>query len=413
MSYGETGSRFSANSSYSAGIWQGVNTVFPSLPASHHHPSQQIGRPQPPTEAARLAAAGSQATLTQSAALLPHQPPPDQSKRPQFKLRKAIQPRAPLTILNELTGSGEKAQFSFLDVPVEERRRRAWSLECDEEEIGWYECVCKVADMEFIAEGHTKAEAKSYVTELAIQGVVSLRCEQNEEHELKDNEDYCPWGALASLALHKLYTDWQAQGFVLPPELSSLPDSHIPGPGPGNRGRGPAPPLDSKPALQRLNEMTSKMKVSCEYETVSEVGPPNDRVFTMSVRLKEKLYTGQAKTKKAAKQAAAAAAIEDQDNWYCPPVHHPPPPGAGEEEGGPAPPPVKRRSGQIPNLMEQEVDRPNNWAEQKASQGAGQEMRKLLVGDQSLQQEVTPNKETVVGAVARPGQQPGSYSSRT
>jgi hypothetical protein len=30
------------------------------------------------------------------------------------------------------------------------------------------------------------------------------------------NEDYCPWGAIASLALYRLYADWQTQGYDVP-----------------------------------------------------------------------------------------------------------------------------------------------------------------------------------------------------
>ena len=33
---------------------------------------------------------------------------------------------------------------------------------------------------------------------------------------LSSSEDNCPWAAIASLALHKLYTDWQSQGYTLP-----------------------------------------------------------------------------------------------------------------------------------------------------------------------------------------------------
>ena len=34
--------------------------------------------------------------------------------------------------------------------------------------------------------------------------------------QLSSSEDNCPWAAIASLALHKLYTDWQSQGYTLP-----------------------------------------------------------------------------------------------------------------------------------------------------------------------------------------------------
>ena len=36
------------------------------------------------------------------------------------------------------------------------------------------------------------------------------------------SEDNCPWAAIASLALHKLFTDWQSQGYTLPKVFSRL-----------------------------------------------------------------------------------------------------------------------------------------------------------------------------------------------
>ena len=36
------------------------------------------------------------------------------------------------------------------------------------------------------------------------------------------SEDNCPWAAIASLALHKLFTDWQSQGYTLPKVSSKL-----------------------------------------------------------------------------------------------------------------------------------------------------------------------------------------------
>ena len=33
---------------------------------------------------------------------------------------------------------------------------------------------------------------------------------------VEGGDDNCPWAAIASLALHKLYTDWQSQGYTLP-----------------------------------------------------------------------------------------------------------------------------------------------------------------------------------------------------
>ena len=42
------------------------------------------------------------------------------------------------------------------------------------QDVGIYECKCTVGKLEFIAEGHTKPEAKTAVTEIAVQVSCSL-----------------------------------------------------------------------------------------------------------------------------------------------------------------------------------------------------------------------------------------------
>ncbi len=49
-------------------------------------------------------------------------------------------------------------------------------------------------------------------------------------------EDETPWMQLASLALFKLFNDWQAQGFVMPSELWKTAET------PPTPGFGQAPP---------------------------------------------------------------------------------------------------------------------------------------------------------------------------
>jgi len=326
-------SSFSTNSSYSAGIWQGSNAMFPPLPPGS---SSSFGGATPAAPASKVPA-----------------PPP---KKPAFKLRRAIHPKAPLTILNELAGFGAaKVQFEYLDVPEEERRRRAWQADVDVEEVGSYECRCTVLGLEFIAEGITKNDAKTAVVEIAIQGLISAKCQQNEDEGVGMNEDNCPWSMIASLALYKLYNSWQSQGYSLPPELTNIPGEGMMGymsnyRGPtGSGGQQPVfdKPVLDKPPLQLVNEMASKMKLSLDFELTSEVGMPNDKVFTMAVKVGEKTYSGQGKNKKAAKQACASAALEDQEAWYTLPVETPEPPGMEEEEKeleDEQQPPVKRRT---------------------------------------------------------------------
>jgi len=314
-------------------------------------------------------------------------------KKPSFKLRRSILPRQPLTILYELAGG--KPQFDFYDVPYEERERRAWQIGCDMEDIGCYECRCRVQGLEFIGEGLTKNQAKESVTEIAIQGLISAKCELAEV----DGEDHCPWPQIASLALYKLYNDWQSQGYELPSELTSvsgwseLRSNHHCGDETGSRPVGRFNHREvNKAPLQILNEMIAKMQLNIELECTGEVGTACDKTFTFCVTINHKVYTGQAKSKKLAKQAAASSAIADQDAWYCPPVKHPPPPGETEEdedeeeEESEVPPPVKKL-----NLADDEV------------------MKKLYFGDESDQSTSSSAPKNVFREPEDKGSQPGSH----
>ena len=62
-------------------------------------------------------------------------------------------------------------------------------------------------------------------------------------------EDETPWMQLASLALFKLFNDWQAQGFVMPTELWKAPDAS--GPSPAFGAATPAAPKQVKPAIAK------------------------------------------------------------------------------------------------------------------------------------------------------------------
>ena len=128
---------YSAGSSYSAGIWQGTNAVFPSIPGGNL-PGDRAPMPSAPGSGAPSSGSG---LLT--------------GKKPGFKLRRSILPKQPLTILHELSGN-PKPSFDYYDVPYEERERRAWQMDCDVEEIGCYECRCSVQvkcipDKEFLS----------------------------------------------------------------------------------------------------------------------------------------------------------------------------------------------------------------------------------------------------------------------
>jgi hypothetical protein len=57
-----------------------------------------------------------------------------------------------------------------------------------------------VQGLEFIAEGVTKAEAKTAVVEIAIQEMISPKYQKNEDVGVGVNESNCPWTIIASPA---------------------------------------------------------------------------------------------------------------------------------------------------------------------------------------------------------------------
>ena len=61
--------------------------------------------------------------------------------------------------------------------------------------------------------------------------------ENNEKTKQSNNETSTPWVSLASLALFKLFNDWQAQGYVVP---AGMLRGSMAMPGPG-AGPGPVP----------------------------------------------------------------------------------------------------------------------------------------------------------------------------
>lgn len=91
----------------------------------------------------------------------------------------------------------------------------------------------------FTGVGPSKQMAKNTCAErgiLAITVKKSLECKNKGQMDadgnpLKPNqmEDETPWSHLSSVALFKLFSDWQAQGMQIPEELWRAPEVN-PGP---------------------------------------------------------------------------------------------------------------------------------------------------------------------------------------
>ena len=192
-----------------------------------------------------------------------------------------IIPKAPVMILHELLGS--TVQYEVAD-PIPPQPG-----------IGGIVPMLFIAktvyqDNEFMGKGPSKSIAKNICAEQVLQFITTQSCskqsqeametdadtEKNEAGEEKKSNNFetdTPWSALASLAMFKLFNDWQSQGYQLPSELmkqgSIFSEKQCPPPPaghpavtgtwshdtpPGNLEQAPAPEKKQKPKKEKVKK---------------------------------------------------------------------------------------------------------------------------------------------------------------
>merc|ERR1719309_311555 len=110
-----------------------------------------------------------------------------------------------------------------------------------------YTAKTQYDDQTFSGMGPSKSIAKNICAEQVLQYITTKSCtnvkteddEGNQENgggkHRRDMETDTPWVSLASLALFKLFNDWQAQGYVVPAGMMR-----------GNQFNTPEPVVDMK-----------------------------------------------------------------------------------------------------------------------------------------------------------------------
>jgi len=240
-------------------------------------------------------------------------------KRTNFRLRKVIVPKAPLMVLNEMVGS---VNYIFLNTPPMPNSMGTAPLQL-------FTAQCIVDGQTFTGTGPSKQIAKNICAEHAIQFVVVKKSQEAklkqqtdaEGNPLKPNqmEDDTPWAQLASLALFKLFTDWQAQGKPVPNELWRAPDgkdkdcseteqkfSYV---GMAKTQK-PAKRLPENPTDRHPVQLLNELRGGVLFNLVSEVGSSPNISFTVGVDVDGKRYTGEGKTKKEAKKNCAIEVLK-------------------------------------------------------------------------------------------------------
>jgi len=275
-------------------------------------------------------------------------------KRINFRLRKLLSPKSPLMVVNEMVGS---VTYNFIDAPA------GGGMAPGIPHLFTAQCV--VDDQTFSGTGPSKQIAKNICAEHVIQYVVTKKCNENRnkpmvqemaQPDVKPNvdfgvgddgtappgddvttkngsynkqiEDETPWLQLASLALFKLFNDWQAQGYVIPAELlknpndpnnptnipqQDVPMTTAPPKAPKKPKEIPTNPTDRHP-VQLLNEL----KGGVVFSVVGTTGVTPNIIFTMGCEVDGQQYQGVGRNKKDAKKHCAMEALKALYNIQYP-----------------------------------------------------------------------------------------------
>jgi len=244
-----------------------------------------------------------------------------QRRRRNYRLKRMMLPKPPNMVLFELIPHDDVVFDNFVSDPVSRL----------------FKITAKYDDKYFEGLGPSKTIAKNICCERILQHIAFKACAKDEQENKggSHGEEETPWTALASVALFKLFNDWQAQGCQMPAELMGRPSQ-----GKQPQQGGAAGPMDigdpavqvkkekerkekkpktlpenptSRHPVQLLNEMEGQL----EYETSAEGVPPHS-MYTISVTLPAGKFSGTAKSKKEAKKLAAIDALRAVYNVVYP-----------------------------------------------------------------------------------------------
>jgi len=263
-----------------------------------------------------------------------------QKRRKNFRLKKLLAPKPPMMALYELV---QKNDITFHPFQADPTTRLL-------------KITAEYEGQTFEGIGPTKSIAKNICSEHILQHIAFkayIKDEQENSTTGGPQEEETPWSALASIALFKLFNDWQAQGTQIPagwmqgggapkppqnmqqmqeenPPMGNMANvdmsnmdmstmenyQNYANPNPNSqkqkqrRPKGPKV-LPENPTSKHPVALLNEMEGAQEFNTYVEGTSPH-QMFTMSVTLNGVTYTGEAaKSKKDAKKLAAIVAMRE------------------------------------------------------------------------------------------------------
>ncbi|KRT79582.1 hypothetical protein AMK59_6674, partial [Oryctes borbonicus] len=244
----------------------------------------------------------------------------ERAKRRNVRLRKLLQPKNALMIINELVGhvpfdvSETKTGNAFEDV---------------------YKAAVSIEGKDHVGYGKSKALAKTSAAEMAVRSMIlnKLRItaqaapatteEESKEVRMEvteENQDDVSWTHIASFAIHKLFSSWGDDGNMADMisrsnSYVSLSESNV-----SNKDgastiqaqpeQKPAKKLPENAALMNPIMLLNQMHPNAKYEELGKSGTPPHIQFTIKCTVGNQSFIGTGPNKKAARKQATFEACK-------------------------------------------------------------------------------------------------------
>jgi len=232
-------------------------------------------------------------------------------RRRNIRLSKILQPKNAVMILNELV---KGCHYTVDELPVKV-------------DANMFRASVTFEGQEFVGAGRTKISAKNNAAETALKHLIknkqlSLKKEGGDsdggEEKMEIGEDdggqVMPWTHIASFAMYKLFSNWGEDPSVAHKAQELLGISVPKAAGTSSNTRAPAKPAKKMPENpEKVNPLMlmNQMVPEAVWNEVGKSGTAPNMIFTYSVTVDGKSYTGTGNNKKAAKKLAAFAACHE------------------------------------------------------------------------------------------------------
>ncbi|CAK1580700.1 unnamed protein product [Parnassius mnemosyne] len=239
----------------------------------------------------------------------------ERRRRQNQSLRRLLTPKNALMVLNEMLPNEQLAtQFQVMPTPSNNQYYKPHSFCAD----------LNLDGNKYTGYGDNKLMARNAAAEQAIRDLIikrmnkAINTEGSQGEEM--DEDTLPMIQLASFALHKLFCEWEVEGFKVPqlrPVTTSVSESEggseaglVAG---AVRAKQPKKPkqLPADAAHMHPCMLLTYMRPALAYRELAARGDrPQNMQYTIGLDVDGVTYVGTASNKKEARKAAAKAACQ-------------------------------------------------------------------------------------------------------